>query len=52
MERLEKDGIIHQVTDRQRDRVWGATAVLGELDALNRRIADEVRRFNRAPADE
>ncbi|NYG20276.1 Fic family protein [Agromyces hippuratus] len=43
MERLERDGVIHQVTDRQRNRVWGATDVLAELDALNRRIGEAVR---------
>ncbi|MGW9629237.1 Fic family protein [Agromyces sp. NPDC055520] len=42
MERLERDGVIHQVTDRQRNRVWGATDVLAELDALNRRIGEAV----------
>lgn len=43
IERLEKDGVIHQVTNRQRDRVWGATEVLAELDRLGGRIAEQMR---------
>ncbi len=44
MDRLADDGIIHQVTDRQRNRVWGATDILDELDDLAARIGDRVRR--------
>ncbi|QWT22812.1 Fic family protein [Subtercola sp. PAMC28395] len=44
MERLEAAGIIHQVTNRQRDKVWGATQVLDELDELTKRIAVEMNR--------
>lgn len=43
MDRLADDGIIHQVTDRQRNRVWGATDILDELDDLAARIGDRVR---------
>ncbi|WP_159601639.1 Fic family protein [Agromyces humi] len=43
MDRLEADGIIHQVTDRQRNRVWGATDILEELDDLAARIGGRVR---------
>jgi Fic family protein len=43
LERLERDGVIHQVTNRQRNRVWGATEVLAELDRLGGRIAERMR---------
>ena len=43
MDRLADDGIIHQVTDRQRNRVWGATDILDELDDLAARIGHRVR---------
>jgi Fic family protein len=43
MDRLEADGVIHQVTDRRRNRVWGATEILTELDQLAARIGETVR---------
>jgi Fic family protein len=43
MDRLEADGVIHQVTDRRRNRVWGATEILTELDQLAARIGEAVR---------
>lgn len=43
MDRLADDGIIHQVTERQRNRVWGATDILDELDDLASRIGSRVR---------
>jgi Fic family protein len=43
MDRLEADGVIHQVTDRRRNRVWGATEILTELDLLAARIGTAVR---------
>lgn len=42
MDRLEADGIIHEVTNRKRDKVWATTAVLEEMTALTERIADAV----------
>ncbi|PPF79216.1 Fic family protein [Subtercola sp. Z020] len=39
LDRLEAAGILHQITQRRRNRVWAVTAVLDELDALNARIA-------------
>lgn len=42
LERLESDGVIHEVTERKRDKVWAATDVLDELDDLNDRIAAAV----------
>jgi Fic family protein len=39
MDRLEADGIIHEVTARKRDKIWAATDVLGELNSLSERIA-------------
>ena len=50
MDRLEADGIIHQVTDRQRNRVWGATDILDELDDLAARIGARVRSHSRGSA--
>ncbi|MDF2444012.1 MAG: hypothetical protein JWR01_2215 [Subtercola sp.] len=38
LDRLENAGIVHQITQRQRNRVWAVTAVLDELDDLDRRI--------------
>jgi Fic family protein len=46
--RLENDGVVHEVTARRRDRVWAASAVLGELDNLSDRIAAAVRAADRA----
>jgi Fic family protein len=43
MDRLEADGVIHEVTDRRRSRVWGATEILIELDELAARIGAAVR---------
>jgi len=43
MDRLEGDGIIHEVTDRKRDKVWAATAVLDEMVTLADRIERDVR---------
>ena len=43
LDRLEADGIIHQVTARQRNRVWGVDDILDELDELAARIAAAVR---------
>ena len=39
MDRLERDGVLHEVTARKRDRVWAATDVLAELEDLGKRIA-------------
>ena len=44
MDRLEADGVIHQVTERRRNRVWGATEILTELDQLAARIGAAVRK--------
>lgn len=37
--RLHEAGVVHPLTDRRRDRIWGATAVLAELDDLTVRVA-------------
>ena len=42
MDRLERDGVIHEVTSRKRDKVWAATDVLAELEDLGKRIATAV----------
>lgn len=39
MDRLERDGVLHEVTARKRDKVWAATDVLAELEDLGKRIA-------------
>ncbi len=43
LDRLEEDGVIRQVTARQRNRVWGVVDLLAELDDLAARIASAVR---------
>ncbi|GAA2021954.1 Fic family protein [Agromyces tropicus] len=43
LDRLEADGVIRQVTARQRNRVWGVIDLLGELDDLAARIGAAVR---------
>ncbi|GAA1057570.1 Fic family protein [Agromyces luteolus] len=43
LDRLEADGVIRQVTARQRNRVWGVVDLLAELDDLAARIAAAVR---------
>jgi hypothetical protein len=40
--RLEDAGIVHPITQRTRNRVWAVTAVIDELGALDRRIAEHV----------
>jgi len=44
MDALERAGVVHELTNRQRNKVWGATAVLAELEALNLRIAQAASR--------
>lgn len=39
LNRLFAAGVQRPLTDRKRDQVWGAAAVLDELEALNVRIA-------------
>lgn len=41
--RLVETGILRPLTDRRRNQVWGAGAVLDELDDLGTRIALAVR---------
>lgn len=43
IERLANAGILAPLTDRKRDRVWGATVILEELEDLNRRIGIAAR---------
>ena len=43
LDRLEADGVLRQVTARQRNRVWGAVDILDELDELAARIGAAVR---------
>ena len=45
MDALERAGVVHELTNRQRNKVWGATAVLAELESLNLRIAHAVSRL-------
>ncbi len=44
MDALERAGVVHELTNRKRNKVWGATAVLIELESLNLRIAHAVKR--------
>jgi Fic family protein len=43
IERLESAGILRALTDRKRNQVWGATALLGELADLDARIQMRAR---------
>lgn len=43
LDRLEDAGVIHRITNRQRNRVWAVTAVIDELGTLDRRIAARAR---------
>jgi Fic family protein len=43
LDRLEGAGIIHRITNRQRNKVWAVTAIVDELSELDRRIADRAR---------
>jgi Fic family protein len=40
IKRLHDAGILRPLTDRRRDQIWGAGAILDELDDLGARIAD------------
>ncbi|WP_280637343.1 Fic family protein [Nocardioides sp. W7] len=42
--RLESSGVIRPLTNRARDQVWGAAALLDELDDLGVRIGARARR--------
>ncbi|MGJ9411486.1 Fic family protein [Aeromicrobium sp. CF4.19] len=42
--RLEEAGILSALTGRKRNQVWGASAVLDELDDLGKRIATRAMR--------
>jgi hypothetical protein len=43
MERLAEAGILRPLTDRKRNQVWGAAAILDEVDGLGRRITSAAR---------
>jgi Fic family protein len=48
MDRLQAVGVVRELTDRKRDRVWAASDILAELDDLTFRIAQRVRASRRA----
>ena len=43
IDRLHKAGILRPLTDRTRNQIWGAAAVLDELDDLSVRVARATR---------
>ncbi|MFC4243080.1 Fic family protein [Gryllotalpicola reticulitermitis] len=43
LDRLEEAGVVHQITNRQRNRVWAVSAITSELDDLTARIARRAR---------
>lgn len=43
IDRLASAGVLRPLTDRKRNQIWGAGAVLDELDYLGVRIADAAR---------
>jgi Fic family protein len=44
IERLESAGVIRPLTDRERNQVWGASALMDELSDLDTRIQSRARR--------
>lgn len=46
IDRLEEAGVIHQITNRKRNRVWAALDVLDELDGLSTRITERALRVS------
>ncbi|MCU1524180.1 MAG: hypothetical protein JWO18_1074 [Microbacteriaceae bacterium] len=42
LDRLDRDGVIHEITGRQKNKVWVASDVMDELDDLSKRIGDRV----------
>lgn len=42
LERLDRDGVIHEITGRQRNKVWVVSDVMDEMDDLSARIATRV----------
>lgn len=43
LDRLEEAGVLHQITNRQRNKVWAVSAITAELDDLTARIARRAR---------
>jgi Fic family protein len=43
IDRLHRDGVLRPLTTRTRNQIWGAAAVLDELDDLSVRVAREAR---------
>lgn len=41
--RLQEAGVLRPLTDRRREQVWGASAILDELDDLGLRVAEASR---------
>lgn len=46
---LEREGIIHEITGRKRNRAWAASDLMDELAALDARIAARMRRSSWTP---
>lgn len=44
IERLESSGVLRPLTDRKRNQVWGASALMDELSDLDTRIQTRARR--------
>ena len=44
IERLESSGVLRPLTDRKRNQVWGASALMDELSDLDTRIQSRARR--------
>ncbi|MFT4229942.1 MAG: hypothetical protein QM602_06610, partial [Microbacterium sp.] len=44
IDRLADAGVVTEITGRKRNRVWAAPDALGELEELDRRIQDAMRR--------
>ena len=49
LDRLARDGVIHEITGRQKNKVWVVSDVMDELDDLSKRIADRVKANRSSP---
>lgn len=42
LDRLDRDRVIHEITGRQKNKVWVVSDIMNELDDLSKRIGDRV----------
>jgi hypothetical protein len=42
LDRLDRDDVTHEITGRQKNKVWVVSDMMDELDDLSKRIGDQV----------